>query len=410
MTPRHDDPDEGYDEEDYDEAPTRARAVGLLLLVTGLPVFVLAVGALTGIGLTRNLPGFPAVAGALALVALPVLGLSVLVSNGRRWMAAAGGSVWFWSLTILLAMPFYFPGERTVAGAAGVRFIVSPLGEGVREPAVVVADRMLAMLGSEPEQLLEAAPLPPVDPRPEAREPRVERARPGLVDEVVVPYAGDGQIMRIPVFLDGPRYGDEFPMIFDTGATYTTLNREALDLLEVEVPASAPVAVLRTANGEIEAPLVLIDAAWLGDAAVEWVTVAVCDPCAGDEVFGLLGLNVSGQFQIALDHEGREIRLTEREGEVDRRLDVIQWVRLSSRIRRWRDGRVEVEVTLRNRAHVDVSEATALIECVQERFEVVLESIPAEGTQSARMSLPRDTDCSDYTLELASAKWRLDRF
>lgn len=409
MTSRAEEPET----EDDTEPPPR-RFAGFLLLASSLPIVALAVSVLTGLGLVRNLASLPAVVGGLALIVLPVLGLRVLVSGSSRWPAAIGGSAWLWSLVILLSMPFYFPGERAEAGRVGVRYLASALGENARGPVAAVADQMLRLLGSEPESLPKAAPLSLAEAEAEAeaavRTRREERVHSASAGEVVVSYEGDGQIMRIPVFLDGPRYGDEFSMIFDTGATYTTLNREALELLEVEVPADAPMAVLRTANGEIEAPLVLLDAAWLGDAAVEWVTVAVCDPCAADDVFGLLGLNVSGQFQIALDHEARAIRLTAPEGTAERRLDVAQWVRLSSRIRRWRDGRVEVEVILDNSAHVEISEATALVTCVTERFEVPLEAIPAHDTKSSRMSLPRETDCSEYTLELASAKWRLDRF
>jgi hypothetical protein len=324
-------------------------------------------------------------------------------------VASGGGSAWFWSLAVLLALPFYFPGERSDAAGAGLRFLVEPIPEASRGVILTLGDGMIGLLGTEPERLPEAVALPS-DPEPaDAGVPR-ESDRPRLEGEVVVPYDGDGQIMRVPVFFDGPRYGDEFPLIFDTGATYTTLDRTALELLEVDVPESAPVATLRTANGEIEAPLVLLDAVWLGDAAVEWVTVAVCDLCAGEDVSGLLGLNVSGQFQVGLDHTGHEIRLTGREGEENRRLDIVQWVRLSSRIRRWQDGRVEVEVTLRNRARVPISEAIARVDCRDESFEVGLYEIPAAGVESSRMALPHETDCSDYQLELTRAKWQLDRF
>ena len=92
--------------------------------------------------------------------------------------------------------------------------------------------------------------------------------------------------MRVAAFFDGPRYGEEFQMIFDTGATYTTLDRASLEQLELEISRHAPHATLRTANGEVDAPLVLVDAVWLGDAVVEWVTVAVCDLCAGEGVSG----------------------------------------------------------------------------------------------------------------------------
>ena len=67
--------------------------------------------------------------------------------------------------------------------------------------------------------------------------------------------------------MDGPEYGEELTMIFDTGATLTTLNRRTLDLLEIPLPAATPRLRLHTAAGEIEAPPVLPDAASPGHAA-----------------------------------------------------------------------------------------------------------------------------------------------
>jgi hypothetical protein len=79
-------------------------------------------------------------------------------------------------------------------------------------------------------------------------------------------------------------------------------------------------------------------------------------------------------------------------------------------MRHWSDGRVEVEVSGRNLARIGIREAAAHIACGDERFEVQLGQIPAGDSATARMSLPLDTVCSDYTVELASAEWELDRF
>ena len=224
------------------------------------------------------------------------------------------------------------------------------------------------------------------------------------------PYEGEGEVMRIAAFFDGPRYGEEFQMIFDTGATYTTLDSASLEQLELEVSPRAPHATLRTANGEVDAPLILVDAVWLGDAVVEWVTVAVCDLCAADGVSGLLGLNVSRQFKVGLDHSVREIRLQERKDAGDRKVDIAQWLDLSSHVRRWQDGRVEVEVTGRNLAPIGMRDTAAVIDCPGGRFEVLLGRIPASDRASVEMSLPRNTDCSEYALELHSATWESNRF
>ena len=68
--------------------------------------------------------------------------------------------------------------------------------------------------------------------------------------------------------------------------------------LGVGVPPGSPTASFQTANGMMEAPLVLVPKLWLGDTPIENVTVAVCEACAQNGSAGLLGLTVTGQFQV----------------------------------------------------------------------------------------------------------------
>ncbi len=399
------------DELQASEPRSRVGCLGALLGITAVPIVLLAISALTGIGLARNLASFPAVAAAVALVLLPIVGLASLIGAGSR-VAELAGAAWFWSLAVLLTMPFYFPGERSLASSAGLDLLASPIGDAGRDQVLAFGDTLVDLLGAEPERTPFADELPGAAAEAARAADAARRVRElrEAQGDVVIPYQGRGESMQVAAFFDGARYGEEFSMIFDTGATYTTLNREALGLLEIEVPRDAPIAVLRTANGEIEAPLVLVDAVWLGDAVVEWVTVAVCEPCATDEVAGLLGLNVSGQFQVALDHDHRQIELGALGRGENRKLDVVQWLTLRSRLLRWRDGRLEVEVTGENRARVGIREFSAQIACPGGRFEVAVDGVPRQESVSRKMALPRGTDCSEYTLELREATWERSRF
>lgn len=385
--------------------PRRAGSLGTVLALSSLPVVAVAVAAITGLGLARNLPSVPALAGGLALVLLPILGLASLVRGGAR-LAETGGCAWFWSLTVLLAMPFYFPGERADSVRSGLAYLTAPVSQESGSGVVRMGERLVELLGDEPEPTPFATPLPVVEATRLSKD--VGRVRES--GDVVIPYEGQGESMRVAAFFDGPRYGEEFTMIFDTGATYTTLDRAALATLEVPVPADAPTAVLRTANGEVEAPLVLVDAVWLGDAVVEWVTIAVCDTCASEGVSGLLGLNVTGQFQVSLDHERQEILLGALAGDENRKLDVGQWLGLESRLLRWQDGRLEVELTGSNRAPVPIASLAAEVECPGGRFEVSLESVQPQDSATRRVALPRGTDCSEYSVSLRRATWDSDRF
>ena len=404
-------PVDELDELQASEPRSRPGCLAVLLGATAVPIVLLTIGALTGIGLARNLASFPAVAAALVLVLLPIVGLASLIRTGFR-LAELGGAAWLWSLVVLLTVPFYFPGERTRAVSTGLELLASPSGDAARERVVRFGDTLVGLLGAEPEPTrfageLPSAALEAARAAEDARQVRMLREARG---DVVIPYQGRGEHLQVAAFFDGPRYGEEFSMIFDTGATYTTLNRRALELLEIEVPRDAPLAILRTASGEIKAPLVIVDAVWLGDAVVEWVTVAVCEPCATDEISGLLGLNVSGQFQVALDHDHHQIELAALGRAEDRKLDVARWLTLHSRILRWQDGRLEVEVTAENRAKVGIREFSVQVDCPGGRFEVKVDDLPGGETVSRKMALPRGTDCSEYILDLREATWERSRF
>ncbi|MBW2273650.1 MAG: retropepsin-like domain-containing protein [Deltaproteobacteria bacterium] len=400
------------------------RIPALLLLVSSIPVLVLAVAALTGIGLHQNLSALQSLLVAATLALLPALGLASLFGAGT---ASHGGAMWGWSLAVLLTLPAYHPGQRESATAEGLLLITAPLGdraalsiaeagrgaigwlgrEAPRPQAAISIEEGRKLLVSEPmeaEQAPDEMHEAPSEPLAQQR----ERRRKPL--PLAIPYEGDATSLRIPVAVDGPEYGEELTMIFDTGATLSTLNRHTLDLLEIPVPVDAPRIRLNTAAGEIEVDLVLADAVWLGNEAVEWVTIAVCEPCARDGVAGLLGLNVSGQFHVSIDHDSRLIELRPRGQRTNRKIDVAPWLHLRSQLAQWNDGRIEVEIEAHNRAHQEIRSAILEVECADERFAVRLYGIPAESSIRETASLARGSDCSQYRIHTFAADWLQNRF
>jgi hypothetical protein len=153
-----------------------------------------------------------------------------------------------------------------------------------------------------------------------------------------------------------------------------------------------------------------VDAVWLGEEMLEWVTVAVCEPCAGRGVAGLLGLNVTGQFEVGLHNDRKQIELRRLPGRESRKLDIGQWLELESRVRHWRDGRVQIELKGTNRAAAGIARALVELGCPGGRFSIELEDIPARGAGTTRLSLPYDTDCSDYQIDLLGGSWGAAEF
>jgi len=375
----------------YGERLTRfLLAVAVLV---GLVPFGLALCALIGLGLVRELHPVQVAATATLVTCLPVIG--VWAAGGRRAEAAAVGLAG-WSVALLVGLPGYFPGEVGGAISSGLAVLVAPAGEGASRAAARFGRTLAEPVAKAPAG---TPPLPEAErPPPDCPPPPVAPSTP---DQVALPYEGQGHSLSIPV-----AFGDtELQMLFDTGASVTTLNRATLRQLGVPVPADAPEITLRTANGERTARLVLIPKLWVGGLPVEGVTVGICEECADDHTSGLLGLNVSGQFLVTLDTARREVVFQVRPGDPERLTDVAPWLEVRATATLFPDDRVEVEVEGVNRAPRPIRSARVGIRCGDEVFQVKLSDVPARGVGTGRAALPRGVDCASYTVTLDSARW-----
>jgi len=404
--------DEGSDA----EAQRHVRPVTLgALCLSGAGPLLLACAALTGLGLARGAGAGAATLTGLALVGLPLAGLIAL--SGRRPLPGLAAA-WIWSLAVLTSLPLYFPGERGPATEQGLRLFAAPLGESAALDLGALGERLTALLGDSGEARSVAVPIERGEPHHESGTaasaipvPEAASTAPHEASSpTFLPYRGDESSLRVAVEIDGPDIGEGFDMIFDTGATFTTLSHEAIERLDIHIPADAPRATLVTANGEIESPLALVDAIWLGDEVVEWVTVAVCDSCANPPSVGLLGLNVSSQFRVSLDHDEKRIELLPRGRTASRRSDVARWLEFRSRATAWWDGRVEIELHARNLARQEIESAVVELRCGDDYFAVQIEDIASHGERQTTFDLPSGTDCSTQSIELSRARWLLDRF
>lgn len=367
-----------------------ARVLTALAIVAGSIPAGAAVAALTGLGVVRGLSAFHVGMAAALLTMLPIAGLWSLLGRSN---AALAGALFAWPGLLLMGLPGYFPGE--VPGAVGTGFAVFAAAGG--RDAAVSAARLGEAVGTVAGGPQGEAPAPDAE-RPVECPPAPSVAD---GDEVALPYEGTGHSMAIPV-----QFGDvELPMLFDTGASVTTLDRASLRKIGVAVPSDAPEITLRTANGERTAKLVLVPRVWVGGFLVEGVTVGICEECADDRTMGLLGLNVSSQFLVTVDTRRKEVVFKARDEAGERLIDVAPWLRVEARATIWPDTRVEVEVRGESVAPRTITEATVGITCGDERFVARLHDIPANGEAVTTVSLPRGTACEQYKVSLDSARW-----
>lgn len=350
---------------------------------------IVPLAAWIGLGVHRHAPP-GAIVGAAALVVYGPALMVGAVAGGRHRMEVAAGALLGWTAVLFIVFPVYFPGERREAVATGV--------------GLVAGDRLAQWI------------VPKLPEEPTVADPEVAEAARAEVtalppdqtpvgdDQIVLPYEGEGRRMSVPVSFGNAGRERELEMMFDTGATYTTLSTSDLERLGAAPTEQDPVIVLHTANGERQAKVVLVDHVWLGDLRIDGVAVAVCDDCGGPDVAGLLGLNVSGRFNLTIDADRREVVFTRRENE-DRKLDIKPFVDLSATFTRFPGGRVEVTVRLANRASRMISSAVASVRCGRERWSVQLGPIEPSTRSEARRKLPEHDACDEYEISMASAGW-----
>ena len=175
----------------------------------------------------------------------------------------------------------------------------------------------------------------------------MEALAPG--EEYLVSFKKEGSAVVVPVLFSGPSGTVKVKMIFDTGATLTTLDRATLRRLGADITASSPTVMSHTANGTVKRRLTVVDGAALGAARVpRGLTVSACEPCAKGEVKGLLGLNFSRNFKISMDHDAGRIGLAPKLPAPDHTYDARHFIKLDDARGLWRGPMLGVDLVVRN--------------------------------------------------------------
>ncbi len=404
--PKHSANHVGDNSHNADRSKRVPTVIGVVALVASLPFAAVAFMTVTGIGLDQDLTIQLAVVGAVSIVVVPGLGIGSLLGGSAF---AHGTSLALWSLVVLSALPGYFPGQRDTAVHIGVTYFTGSFPEKMQPAIRDQALSWVATLAGDRKphhRALSNTDGPPIGLPPDAL--ASDGARRDEPETTWIPYTGKGQSLLIPAHIDGANFGEELQFVFDTGATLTTLSQRALEVVDIPIPDDSPIVVLRTASGQLEAKLVLVEALWLKDELVEWVTVAVCEYCSSETADGLLGLNVSSHYRVSIDHENEEIEFVPRRGRRNRKLDIQPWLELNTVLTRWDDGRLELTVEADNRARQGIKSSVLEVRCANENFSVRLDPIPAHGHLEQPTSLPWGTDCERFEVQLMAAAWELD--
>jgi predicted aspartyl protease len=361
-------------------------------------------------------PRFPSSVGTIAVFDLLLLALLVTVApsatraalseHGSWWVEriarAAGGSVENpivrGARDLFQGLASWIPGAPGGAAPTG-RTDGGPEGTGV--PRTIDGGR-----GGGGLALADAGAGPA---RPAGAE--AGAAGVGQGGEVSVVFEKKGSGIVVEATLEGPTGAVKAKMLFDTGATLTTLDHATLVRLGVRESPDDPTAESLTANGVVRRRLVVLDALSLGGARVDrGLAVSVCDVCASGEVVGLLGLNYSRHFLVTLDQDAGKLLLRPNEKARGHLYDIKPFVDMSEARGLWRGPLLTVDLVLHNQSSRPLRNVRLVAETKGEdgkagRIWGEVKEVPAKTRLPVKLEGLSSVKGAAFSLQLDQADW-----
>ena len=227
---------------------------------------------------------------------------------------------------------------------------------------------------------------------------------------VRVGFERRGQAIIVPVRLSGAEGSVTAKMLFDTGATFSTLKRGLLRKLGAGIGTATTKTA--TANGVVNRRLSVIDGVSVGAAAVKGgLTVAVCEACAMGGTAGLLGLNFSRHFVVTIDHDAGELLLKPRRVQNPQLFDVKPFVSLSDARSERRGKQMRIRFTVVNRSPRPLRQVHVIAHIRdpgrirRQRPQTVVDYVPARSKRLAVMTMPAPPKATTFTLEIQQASF-----
>jgi clan AA aspartic protease (TIGR02281 family) len=119
-----------------------------------------------------------------------------------------------------------------------------------------------------------------------------------------IPLSGDGKHLIVDGTLNGTVSG---PMLVDTGASYCVLTRGTAERLGLQQRGERTIPVA-TANGQVDAALVEIEAVELRGARLSGVDAVIID-AVEPPLIGIIGLNFLTRYRFSVDLAEGTLRL-----------------------------------------------------------------------------------------------------
>ncbi len=382
-------------------AAARINGNHYFLLAVGLGVTLLmplsvALSARRSGGARRRQPSGKLMVALFNLLLIATLGLAAPTACARA--IDAHGSWWVAAAVGLLGMP------PTSAPVRASRRVFAGLAAELpgASPARVGTGHRTAPT-SRPAR---TAPAPPPPPPPAADPPPA----PSPSGPARVKFERRGSSILVPVALRGPTGEVRAKMIFDTGATLSTIDRRTAEQLGIAIDPRDPTIVTHTANGKVRRTLKVVESISVAGARVAGgLAVTICDPCASSRAIGLLGLNFSRHFAVTFDHEGGELVLKPRTKRLSHLYDIRAFVEIKDSRGLRRGPQMTVKATIHNRAGraLHAVRVVALVGGKRPtKLWTEVPHVPPRGSVPVTLQgLLKEGAANSYRLSLDAADW-----
>lgn len=230
----------------------------------------------------------------------------------------------------------------------------------------------------------------------------------GNAQELTLAFERRGNAIVVPVRLTNGDDSVDVKMIFDTGATLTTIDSPTLEKLGLAQDHRNPTISVHTANGTVQRQIMTLDKIAIESAAVPGgLTVSLCEPCARGDVVGLLGLNYSRHFQVILDTDAGKLRLKRKRPSPGHLADIRPFVSFKeiNGIRRGKS--LEVSLTLHNDSDRAIEEAVVAVVWEKKRYYQNTGFVSPQGKKDVSLKAKLDSSRkgSAFQVELHQARW-----
>lgn len=129
-----------------------------------------------------------------------------------------------------------------------------------------------------------------------------------LASEVAgVPLIRNGQHFLVDV---NPADAGSLRLLIDTGASMTMVTSAALQQRGLRYRETGRSQLFNTANGQVRAPIIILESLSVGDWYVQQLEVGILDLGGRSDIDGLLGMNFLSHFRFFIDQNESMLRLS----------------------------------------------------------------------------------------------------